>query len=408
MNNKNIFLLLGGNKLNYGILDKFKKMGYLVYVIDWNEHPQICGDKHYRLDVKDADAIIDALKNDGYWKNIAFAYSSIDLAVASVAKINKELGLKSIDNKGLQYSSSKSMMTSKWQEVGLLNRISQKYDKFDISIIDFNNRYKIIIKPDNSASSRGITILEKNSSELNIKQAFDKAILEASNKIVVVEEFVEGTEFTVEMIGDAYGNVCVYGISHKTHTKNTINNKIAVKLHYNSVSNDLQYKIADVAIKCYKALGFSSSLGHLEILLKEDGTLSPVEIGARSSGFIASDLVDVVSGSNFLEDLIKVQNGMPVNNGLHPQTDKSSIYFFYDFPANSSIKKQVNILDFVESSITSRHYNRSNLFIGKRFDNIDNDNARVGFEILEGPRSILTIDYIKRQEQFMLSEMLEI
>lgn len=407
MGNKNIFLLLGGNKLNYGILDKFQKKGFLVYVIDWNESPQMRGDKHYRLDVKNADAIISALKNDKCWENVAFAYSSIDLAVTSVAKINRAIGLKTIGDDGLSYSSSKSMMTSKWQEDGLLNRISYRYENFDRSIINFNNSYKIIIKPDNSASSRGITILEKNSSEHDIIQAFDKALKEASNKIVVVEEFVEGTEFTVEMIGDSYGNVCVYGISHKTHTNNTINNKIAVRLHYNSVCDELQHKIADIAIKCYKSLGFSSSLGHLEILLKEDGSLSPVEIGARSSGFIASDLVDVVSGSNFLEDLIKVQNGMPINNGLHPQTNKSSIYFFYDFPAGSIIKKQINILDFVETSIISRHHNRSNLFIGNQFDNIDNDNARVGFEILEGPKSILTLEYIKRQEKYMLSEMLE-
>ncbi|MBP3688019.1 MAG: ATP-grasp domain-containing protein [Alphaproteobacteria bacterium] len=403
----NIFLLLGGNRLNYGILKKFKDKGYLVFVIDWNEHPQMTGDKHYRLDVKDADAIIHSLQQDGYWEQVAFAYSSIDLAVPSVAKINKAIGLRTISDDGLRYSSSKSMMASKWQESGLLNRISKKYMQMQSEIIDFNKSYKMIIKPDNSASSRGITILEKNSPDELVWEAFEKAQNEASNNIVVVEEFVEGTEFTVEMIGDDYGNVCVYGMSRKTHTKNTVNNKIAVKLHYNAVPDDLQRKIADVAIKCYKALGFSASLGHLEIILKEDGTLSPVEIGARSSGFIASDLVDIVSGSDFLADLIKVQNGMPVMNGLHPQTEKSSLYFFYDFPAGSIIKKPFNFTDFLESSIISRYSNRSNLVEGRCFDNIDNDNARVGFEILEGRKSMMTIDYIKRQEQQMLREILE-
>lgn len=63
-----IFLLLGGNKLNYGILKKFQNAGFLVYVIDWNEHPQMTGDKHYRIDVKDSDAIINALKQDGVFK----------------------------------------------------------------------------------------------------------------------------------------------------------------------------------------------------------------------------------------------------------------------------------------------------------------------------------------------------
>ena len=400
-----IFLLLGGNKLNFGILNKFKNAGYLVYVIDWNEHPQMTGDKHYRIDVKDSDAIINALRNDNVFQDVAFAYSSIDLAVPSVAKINRAIGLNTISDEGLKYSSSKSMMTQKWNQAGILNRISKKYTDFDESIIEFNKQYKLIIKPDNSASSRGITIVEKNSDIETLKKAFVRAKTEASDDITVIEEFVDGTEFTVEMIGDNYGNVCVYGISKKQHTKNTDNNKIAVKLHYNAVDSDLQNKIADFGIQCYKTLGFSSSLGHLEVLLKNDGTLSPVEIGARSSGFIASDLVDIVSGSNFLGDLIKVQNGMPVKNGLHAQTDKSSVYFFYDFPDGYEIKKSVNLLDFMESSIESRYFNRDNLFIGNKFTNIDNDNARLGFEILSGPKSVMTPEYLQIQEQAMLNKM---
>lgn len=400
-----IFLLLGGNKLNFGILNKFKNAGYLVYVVDWNEHPQMTGDKHYRIDVKDSNAIIDALKKDGVFDNVAFAYSSIDLAVPSVAKINRAIGLTTITDEGLKYSSSKSMMTQKWNEAGILNRISKKYTDFDNSIIEFNKKYKLIVKPDNSASSRGITIVEKNADTETIKNAFNRAKTEASDNITVIEEFVDGTEFTVEMIGDNYGNVSVYGISKKQHTKNTDNNKIAVKLHYNAVGADLQNKIAEFGIKCYKTLGFSSSLGHLEVLLKQDGTLSPVEIGARSSGFIASDLVDIVSGSNFLGDLIKVQNGMPVKNGLHPQTDKSSLYFFYDFPDGYEIKKSVNLLDFTESSIESRYFNRDNLYVGNKFTKIDNDNARLGFEILSGPKSVMTPEYIQIQEQAMLTKM---
>ena len=403
-----IFLLLGGNKLNFGILNKFQNKGYKVFVVDWNENPQMIGDKHYRIDVKNSEQIIKSLKEDGYWDKIDFAYSSIDLAVPSVAAINRALGLKTISDEGLKYSSSKSMMTHKWAEAGILNRISKKYEDFDDEIIIFNQQYKIIIKPDNSASSRGITIVTENSDKKIIKNAFAKAQEEASNKLVVVEEFVEGTEFTVEMIGDAKGNVCVYGISRKSHTQNTDNNKIAVKLHYNSVDNTLQEKIADFGIQCYKTLGFSSSLGHLEVILKEDGTISPVEIGARSSGFIASDLVDIVSGADFLADLIRVQKGATVENGLHQQTDKSSMYFFYDFSDNSTVKKVCNLTDFASDSISSRYYNRDEIVPGRVFSKINDDNSRPGFEILEGPKSLMTKEYIEKIEQALLAEMLEI
>ena len=110
---KKIVLLLGGNKLNQGILNKFQRKGYLVYVVDWNEMPQLIGDKHYRLDVKEPTAIINALKYDGVWDNVCFAYSSIDLAVKAVATINREIGLDTIPEDGLKNAASKSMMTSR-------------------------------------------------------------------------------------------------------------------------------------------------------------------------------------------------------------------------------------------------------------------------------------------------------
>lgn len=400
------FLLLGGNKLNYGIVEKFRNKGYFVYVIDWNEHPQLTGDKHYQIDIKDTASIIDALKKDGVWENVHFAYSSIDLAVTSVARINRAIGLHTLTDEALQYAASKSKMTEKWKELKLLNRYSVKSKCYLAEFYELAQQMKLIVKPDNSASSRGITILQQGADEDCCRAAYEKAKAEATNGLVVLEEFVEGTEYTVEMLGDAYGNVSVYAISKKTHTNNTDANRIAVKLHYNGISNELQEKIAAYGIACYKALGFTSSLGHLEVILKKDGTMSPVEIGARSSGFIASDLVDIVSGADYLGDLIAVQNGKEVLNGLHQQTEKSSVYFFYDFPEKTVVVKERNLIDYMDRSIVSRFHDRSCIKKGHYFSKIDNDNARQGFEVIEGPKKILTIEYLKGREDAMIGEIL--
>lgn len=150
-----IFLLLGGNKLNYGIVEKFRNKGYFVYVIDWNEHPQLTGDKHYQIDIKDTASIIDALKKDGVWENVHFAYSSIDLAVTSVARINRAIGLHTLTDEALQYAASKSKMTEKWKELKLLNRYSVKSKCYLAEFYELAQQMKLIVKPDNSASSRG-------------------------------------------------------------------------------------------------------------------------------------------------------------------------------------------------------------------------------------------------------------
>lgn len=404
---KPVFILLGCNILNDGILRKLEGCGADVIVVDRNPHPGIFGFKNYQLDTRFPEPIIQRLRDEGLWDRVRFAFTCQDVAVASMNTIAKAAGALTMGEEGLAHACSKGAMTKRWTERGLLNRESRAFDAWDDSILEWNGRIKLIVKPDNAASSRGITILEKDSSEEDVRAAFDKAINEAGNKHIVVEEFVEGTEFTVEMLGDSHGHVAVYGISKKQHTKNIDRNKVAVKLHYNAVSDELQQKIADYAIRCYRALGFSCSFGHLEILLKPDGTLSPVEIGARSSGYIASDLVDIVSGRDFLGDLYRVQQGAETPDGLVPQTDKSSMYFFYDIPGGSVIKNDCRIVDFMDSAIKSRRSWKSEHFgVGKRVENIDNDNARLGLEVLEGPKSLMTEAYVLECEKKMLEYMI--
>ena len=179
------------------------------------------------------------------------------------------------------------------------------------------------------------------------------------------------------------------------------------KTYYNGLSLELQSRIADLGIKCYKSLGFSASMGHLEVILKENGEISPLEIGARSSGFIASDLIDICSGDDFVGSFINVLKGGRVPNGLHKQTDRTALYYFYDLPFGTRIKKLCTIMEFLPDSVTSKFSNRDGLVLGKIIPLLDNDNDRLGFEILDGPKEILTIETVKKAEEAMIKEMVE-
>ena len=402
---KPVCLLFGGNALNAGVEHKFHKWGCEVVTVDWNDHPDVKGDLHLQLDVKQPAPIIDALRSLNLIGRVKTGFTSIDVAVPSLAAVLRECGLAVNSERGLDNCFSKGRMTSVWHDAGLLNRDVQRFKSWSDDIAIWNRNQKLIIKPDNAASSRGITVLDVGSPLEEVALAFSKALDNASDREVVVEEFVDGTEFTVEMLGDGVGNVAVYAISKKQHTKNTDRNRIAVKLHYNSINKELQEKISSIAIECYKSLGFCNTLGHLEILQKHDGSFSPVEIGARSSGFIASDLVDVASGRDFLGDLCVVQHGGTVPNGLREQSERSAMYYFYDLPAGSTIVKECSLLDYCDAKIATRFSSREELYVGHKIDTIDNDNARLGFEVLEGPKELMTEGYIAEAERAMLSEM---
>lgn len=403
---KQKLILLGGNLLNKGVVDKSHQKGFSVIVVDWNENPAIIGDLHIKLDVKDYDAIsveLDRLNIE----NVVCIYTSIDLAVSSVNFLNRKYNLFCTDELSIKKALSKELMTKSWKIAGFLNRFSGSFEVFDRDLFQgLSQMDKLIVKPNLGSSSRGITIIEKNSSVEEFKKAFDKAKENSFDEKVIIEEFVEGREYTVEMLGDNYGNVLVYAISLKYHTQNTIKNKIAVKLHYNSnkIEDELYAKIAEFGRKCYSSLGLKNSFGHLELIVKKDGSLTPVEIGARSSGYVASHLVELASGRDFLGDYISVLKGGALEDGyLKPKN--SSMYFFYDIPAGIKVQKTTNLMEYLDEKIMSIDNSRSKLTKNASFDNINNDNERVGFEILGGDKKILTIEEVQRAEKEFINNL---
>ena len=396
-----VVIILGGNKLNRGIVDYCKHKNYFVVVVDWSPDAAIKGDLFLCIDVKEADKIITALCEHGITE-ILGAYSSIDLAVRSVNAINAHYGLCHMSPSALVHALPKSEMTRIWQENGLLNRISKAYNDYSGEIQHLSKLTKLIIKPNISSSSRGITIIEQGCKEPIIKEAFVKAQNESFDNSVIVEEFVDGREFTCDMLGDKDGKVSVYAISVKYHTQNTDNNKIAIKLHYNSsvYPDEVYERIAEVGKQCYKALGFKASFGHLEILMKPNGTFSPVEIGARSSGFITNPLVSLASEHDYLGDYFEVLHGASVSGSDYINGSQSSMYFFYDMPHDTICHNACTLMDFLPEEIKSRYFDREKVLAeGTQYANIMNVNQRIGYEILTGPRDVMNIETIEKAER---------
>jgi hypothetical protein len=402
---KETVIVLGGSKFNKGIIDKLNKQNIQSIVIDRNNEPDIIGDINIQCDILNTAKIgKEILKIDNI--KIIGVYTSSDIAIKSCNVLNSFFNLKSNEDTLLDFISSKECMTSKWRENGILNRFSEIYSEKRINIIcKLSKQTKLIIKPNNASSSRGLTLLPLNPSKIIIEKAIRRAKTFSIDNKVLVEEFIEGQEMTIEMLGDNWGNVAVYGISYKYHSANTYNNKVAVKLHYNP--NDLEKKkfneIAKFGILCYKSFGLKNSFGHLEIIERVDGTLSPIEINSRSAGFIASNLLDFVSGQDYFLDYIKVLKGNKIEEKVY-STDCSSMYFFYDLPSYKESKRNVNIIQYLPDGIKSIYSDRSNIVKNKVYKIIDCDNDRYGFEILYGPKNILTYANIKASEHNFLDD----
>ncbi len=398
-------ILLGGNKLNRGMVDRFHGLGLRVLVIDWNQQPDLPGDLHLPIDVKDTDRVLAALDSLPDL-DVRLAYTSIDLAVPTQVAIHRRHGLAVPDETAVRRTLSKACMTEAWRREGLLNRFSSLIEGDSDDRLTQLAQVPRIIKPNVSSSSRGITILPARADSGQIRTAVQRAREASGDQRVLVEEFVQGREFTVEMLGDQDGHVAIYAISVKYHTEHAGANKVAVKLHYNSTAypEATLDRIADYARRCYRSLGLTSSMGHLEILLKEDGTLSPLEMGARSSGFICSHLVNASSGQDYLQGYLHVLQGGSAPDRYY-RSDNASMYFFYDFPPGRPCRQQTHLGDYLPPGVRSLYHDRDAIQVGHVFRDITNDNERHGYEILCGRREELSLAAVEQAESKLLQTL---
>ncbi len=397
-------IILGGNSLNNGIYEKLKTLGFHVSVVDYRENISFKSDTHLVFNAIDKN-ISPWLRSNGY-DNIDLVYTSMDNAGLAQNAICKEYGLLSASDEAVIKAHNKHAMHDTWARDGLLNRLSLSLQQYDDTIASMNQHKRIIIKPSDACASRGMSILNRGESKDKLKQAFDYALKFSTNQYVNIEEFVCGTEFSVEMVGDDYGNVAVFAIAEKHHSKYATG-IVATKLHYNSLkySESFFNEIADFSIACYKNLDLRNTFGHLEVIRKEDGTFSPVEIGSRSSGYIASHFTDFSTNNSYLSALYDVQHGKQVQNGLVKQSDISSCYFFYDFPIDLPIKKECNLMDFLGKNIQSHAFDRSKIKKNNTFNILTQDTDRHGFEIISGQKNLLTIENIINTENQLIKEM---
>lgn len=403
-------VLLGENPLLWGQVCHLHELGYRVVVVAWSEEPRIQGDLYLQLDIKDARSILERLKALGLRGNVRGALTSIDLAVPTVNAINAWCGLKTMPevfNRVL----SKKRMREAWMRAGLYNRFSVLDEEVSPDTLSERSKtMKLIVKPDVAASSRGITILEPGQTPGALKQAIEKAKNTSFNGRCIVEEFVEGEEFTVDLLGDAYGNVNCYASSIQYHSRYAPHNRVTVIHHWNSTKYDdaTWNRIAEFGIRCYQALGLHSMFGHLEIILKADGRFVPVEMGARSSGFICSHTVWKASGHDYLADYLRVLHGERIEPGHYLNGDQASMWFGYDIPSGSRSVQAANITEFLDPRITVLFEDHQGLKVHEHFGTYidDGDRDKFGYAILCGPRDVLTYERVMEANERFLDRFL--
>ena len=174
-----------------------------------------------------------------------------------------------------------------------------------------------IFKPARSSGSRGVTKLDAGDDEAVIVRAFDHALGFSADRGVVVEEFVDGPEFSVEIL-TWDGEPRVLAVTDKV-TTGAPNFVETGHSQPSALTSSERAAVVAAAVAGVKALGIDWSAAHAEIKLGAHGPRI-MEIGARLGGdFITTELVPRSTGIDMVAGAIRLALGeVPDLTPQHP------------------------------------------------------------------------------------------
>lgn len=276
-----------------------------IYIIGiaWEEGA-VCKkycDKFYPISFADKEAVLEVCIKE---KIDGITSFSLESALPTVIYVATHMGLVSNDLECLELTLNKFTMRSAFERAGIpvpkyyLIKSSIELDKIDI-------KYPAIIKPVDSGGSQGVN---KVNNFQELKSAYAYADNHSRTHTVIVEEFVDGREFSVE-----------YLTCNGIHYNLQITDKVTsgsphfVEMQHHqpaNISEDIAIHIKNMVENALSVLKITNSPSHTEIKLNSKGELYIIEVGPRLGGdYITSDLVRLSTGYDMVHGAIYLSIG---------------------------------------------------------------------------------------------------
>ena len=386
-----LIMVVAGSYWQIPIIEKIKQMGYRTLVVNLHEDSPAFEFADY-YEVADIMNIGKCLEIALKYKVDAVLSEQTDIAVPTVAYIAEKLGKPSIGKRCANLYSNKALM----RDFGKKNNLVYPdfaicYSQSDLK--EFSKRLKrpYIIKPLDSNSSRGVFIIE-NDTEL--KSKFESSVTYSrAEKAVIAEQYINGTEFTVDGIKNGEKHITL-AISEKKHYQH--NNNIAYELFFSNYNESYSYNTLKSENDKFIELSNlpDGCLTHAEYKY-EDNKFYLIEIGARGGGnLVASDIVPIMSGVDNYKYLVNASLGITNEevSANEELKDRCSVLYFFDTPGDGGVVKEIKGLDLLKNSKNITKF-KLNFKVGDRINKPVNDAARVGFYIAyaESKQELLNI-----------------
>lgn len=366
---KDSFILLGTGPWQRDFYQVLLSTGVSVVTVGPSEN--IFGaDHHINLDVRMVDQIATEVRK--ICKPIYFFTSQTDVSIGPVAELNDLFDISKNNLIASKVFTNKYLMREKNKSIKLKNPMYVKLHIDDLSFNLINEKYEgYIIKPLHLQSSLGVKEITKFSQTeyLSYKEELYKLQVDE----VIVEEKIEGIEYTIEGYKDRGGEHKILAVSKK---EKKIAFGVANALHYSDkflldvvrLESDLHSLFSD----------FSFGPTHTEVIKTVSNEFYLVESAARGGGSnIPSKIIPSLTGFYPEKQMLQDATGIKASNEKM-QRYAAVTLAFYAYKNSDNYKVD---LSQVKSHIIS-HW--TDYVAGRHLQEVFDDRSRHGCFIVGG------------------------
>lgn len=374
-------MVIPGAYAQIPLIKNLKLQGYKVVCVNpYKNSPAFeYADYSEQFDIMDVENCIGVAKK---YNVCAVLSDECDIAMPSVAAISEALSLPSIGSNLARLYTNKEMMREFSQKNVFPYTAYKQCNTLEEAKEFFSSlgSHKMIIKPLDSNSSRGVYTV---TDEKEIDDYFNESLsFSRSIKAVLCEEYIEGTEFTVDGIvinGKHYS----LAVSKKKHYPHNLN--IACELYFSNYDDSFDYDKLKKQNDLYvEKTGLPFGFTHAEYKFNGKDFVM-IEIGARGGGnFISSHIVPVMTGLDNYKILTEQTLGTKTDFSFNPDnhSKKCAVLEFFDIDlADNGKEIKAVVGDELLKNDTRILLYEFNFEIGDRLYKAANDSKRVGFYI---------------------------
>jgi len=327
---KKKLMVLGAGPYQAPAILTARQLGAHVIAVDGDANASgfPMADEHYAVDISDSDACLQLAHE---LRISAVVSICAEAGVQSSARIAENLHLPGISQDAALAATDKWVMRNRFVEAGIPGpRFRLAVDEQDAFNATREIGFPVVIKPVDNAGSRGISRVER---EAELSAAFHLARRWSKKQRVIIEEFMPGTEVTVESL-TYNGLTSVLAMSDKKHVP--FPNCVAIDLTYPpDLSDGMQQHLRELVQEAVSALGIDCGATHAELMVTENRA-SFVEIAARGGGFrVFSDMIPLVSGVDAVRETVKMALG--IEPDIRPKFKKSAVLRFFNPPQRGKL-----------------------------------------------------------------------